>query len=48
VQAGTIRTVALGRLSLKSGSSEIKVAPVELKKGELMQLRTVELKPVAK
>jgi alpha-L-fucosidase len=48
VQAGTIRTVALGRISLKSGSSEIKVSPVELKSGELMQLRTVELKPVAK
>jgi hypothetical protein len=48
VARGAVRTVALGPLSLESGSSEIKVAPVGLKKGELMQLRTVELKPVAK
>jgi hypothetical protein len=46
VKAGAIRTVALGRISLKSGSSEIKVLPVDLKNGELMQLRTVELNAV--
>jgi alpha-L-fucosidase len=48
VQAGSIRTIALGRISLKAGAGEIKVLPVELKSGELMQLRTVELNPVAK
>jgi alpha-L-fucosidase len=48
VQAGSIRTVSLGRISLKAGASEIKVSPVEFKSGELMQLRTVELNPVAK
>jgi alpha-L-fucosidase len=44
VEAGTIRTIALGRISLKSGAHEIKLRPVELKSRELMQLRTVELK----
>jgi hypothetical protein len=48
VAAGLIRTNALGRISLTSGSSELRISPVALKQGELMQLRTVELKAVAK
>jgi hypothetical protein len=48
VAAGLIRTNALGRISLTSGSSELRISPVVLKQGELMQLRTVELKAVAK
>ena len=48
VTAGLIRTNALGRISLASGSSEIRISPVALKQGELMQLRTIELKAVSK
>jgi alpha-L-fucosidase len=48
VAAGLIRTNALGRISLTSGSGELRISPVALKQGELMQLRTVELKAVAK
>jgi alpha-L-fucosidase len=48
VAAGLIRTNALGRIALLSGSSELRISPVVLKQGELMQLRTVELKTVAK
>jgi hypothetical protein len=48
VAAGLIRTNALGRISLAAGASEIRISPVALKHGELMQLRTVELKAVAK
>jgi hypothetical protein len=47
VEPGVIRTAALGRISLKPGSSEMKIVPVELKGGELMQLRTLELRAVA-
>jgi len=47
VEAGAIHTVALGRFSLPAGSSEITVRPADLKHGELMRLRTLELRTVA-
>ena len=47
VQAGNPQIVSLGRVSLKPGTFEIKVAPVKIVGGELMRLRSLELKPVA-
>ena len=47
VQAGNPQIVSLGRVSLKPGTFEIKVAPVKIVVGELMRLRSLELKPVA-
>ena len=44
VQPGTLRKAVLGRVSLKPGLSEIKVVPVELKSGELLELRSLELR----
>jgi len=46
VQAGTYKTEVLGRVTLKAGGGEIKVAPAELNDGELMELRSLVLKPV--
>jgi hypothetical protein len=48
VVGGLIRTVHLGRVSLPAGSSEIRISPVELKSGELMQLRAIELRTTEK
>ena len=47
VKAGTNRIISLGRVSLKPGSFEIKVAATKIKGGELFRLRSLELKPVA-
>ncbi len=44
VRPGTIQTVALGEISVPAGSSEIRIVPATLKGGELMQLRTLELR----
>jgi alpha-L-fucosidase len=46
IQPGTIQTIALGEISLPAGSSEIKILPETLKGGELMQLRSLELRAV--
>ena len=45
--AGTDKTVSLGRVSLKPGVFEIKLAATKMSGGELIRLRRVELKSVA-
>jgi alpha-L-fucosidase len=47
VEPGTIRSIALGQLPIPAGQSEISVSPVDLKSGDLMQLRGLELKLAA-
>jgi alpha-L-fucosidase len=48
IAPGLIRTAALGRLALAAGSNEIRIMPLDLKGGELMQLRALELRPTVK
>lgn len=48
VQSGTFQTNLLGQVTLKAGNYEIKVAPVEIKDGNLMHLRSIALAPVRK
>jgi alpha-L-fucosidase len=48
VAAGNPQIVSLGRVSLKPGTFEIKVAATKIVGGELMRLRSLELQPVAK
>jgi len=48
VAAGNPQIVPLGRVSLKPGDFEIKVAATNIAGEELMQLRSLELKPAAK
>ena len=47
VKSGTNQIIALGRVSLPPGSFEIKVSPAKINGGELLRLRSLELKPVA-
>jgi len=47
VREGLLQSVVLGRVSLQPGNFEIKVAPAEIKRGDLFLLRSMELKPVA-
>ena len=47
VKAGDPQVESLGHVSLKPGTFEIKVAPKEIKGGDLFNLRNIELKPVA-
>jgi alpha-L-fucosidase len=46
VQAGATRGDSLGKVSLPPGTFDIKVSPVKMQ-GELMRLRSLELKPVS-
>ena len=48
VKAGAIQTVSMGRVTLKPGLVEIKLAPLETKGDELLRPRSVILKPVDK
>jgi hypothetical protein len=45
VKPGTAQTVSLGRVTLKAGNADIKLAATEIKRGELMRPRSVTLKP---
>ena len=47
VREGLLQSVVLGRVSLQPGSFEIKMAPADIKRGDLFRLRSLELKPVA-
>jgi hypothetical protein len=47
VQSGTHQATVLDRVALKAGSFEIKVAPAQIKAGELMHFRSLVLKPVS-
>ena len=46
VQQGTFQSARLGQAKLGPGQYELWVVPLEIRKGELMRLRSVELKPV--
>jgi alpha-L-fucosidase len=46
VQSGNYQATVLGRVTLPPGTFEIKIAPAEIKGGDLMNLRGVVLKPV--
>ena len=47
VKSGTNQIISLGRVSLPPGSFEIKISPAKITGGELLRLRSLELKPVA-
>ena len=47
VKAGDPQNVSLGRVELKPGAFEIKVAATKIVGGDLMRLRALELRPVA-
>jgi hypothetical protein len=46
VKPGTMQSVSLGHISLKSGPVEIKLSADEIKGAELMRPRHLVLKPV--
>ena len=46
VQSGIDKATVLGRVTLPPGNFQIKVAPDQIKGGDLMHLRSLVLKPV--
>jgi len=46
-QKNNNKSLSVGKVSLQPGTFEIKVAPKEIKRGELFELRNLELRPVA-
>jgi alpha-L-fucosidase len=47
VVAGNSQTISLGKVPVYPVVDEIKIAPIEIHGGELMRLRSLQLKPVA-
>ena len=45
-KAGQVVTLDLGTLTLSKGIHDLKLIPVEIKKGELMKLLEIQLSPV--